>query len=237
MVSFLLYILGIALVDSLNPSAIALVIVILISSKKPVLRALFYILGVFITYFSLGFMILLAYRLSGISWQPDWSFVSDFVARPPVWSYYLQVLIALLLILYPLLGQNQPKQKIEKNKQNYENETGLWKTFLLGVTVTFVEFSTALPYLAALTSIITTNYGLATDLIILVVYNFIFIGPPLLITGLYFIQGKNFESLIFKIKQIYAKFAPPIFKYGTIAIGFVLLLDSVLYGLDIPSFR
>ena len=231
MITFLLYIFGIALLDSLNPSAIALVIVILLSANNSVLRSILYILGIFVTNFAIGFGVITLYVLSGISWKPDFSLIASLVVNPPLWTFYAQLVIGLLLIIVPYFLR--PKQNdIAKQQQQIPLENPLEKSllsvFLLGVSITFVEFSTAFPYLGAISSLVTSGNNYITNISILLVYNFIFVLPPSCIVLIYWLKKSDFVLITSKIKDLLNKYVKVVIKYGTILVGCGLCVDALI---------
>lgn len=230
MITFLLYIFGIALLDSLNPSAIALVIVILLSANNSILRSILYILGIFVTNFAIGFGVITLYVLSGISWKPDFSLIGNLVVNPPLWTFYAQLVIGLLLIIVPYFLR--PKQSdITKQQQiPLENslENSLLSVFLLGVSITFVEFSTAFPYLGAISSLVTSGNNYITNISILLVYNFIFVLPPSCIVFIYWLKKSDFVLITSKIKDLLNKYVKVVIKYGTILVGCGLCVDALI---------
>lgn len=230
MITFLLYIFGIALLDSLNPSAIALVIVILLSANNSILRSILYIFGIFVTNFAIGFGVITLYVLSGISWKPDFSLIGNLVVNPPLWTFYAQLVIGLLLIIVPYFLR--PKQSdITKQQQiPLENslENSLLSVFLLGVSITFVEFSTAFPYLGAISSLVTSGNNYITNISILLVYNFIFVLPPSCIVFIYWLKKSDFVLITSKIKDLLNKYVKVVIKYGTILVGCGLCVDALI---------
>ena len=227
MIAFLFYIFGIALLDSFNPSAIALVIIILLTGGNSVLKSLLYILGIFITYFIIGFGAITLYTLSGINWKLDFSLASNFVVNPPIWGLYLQLVVGSLLIITPWFLKKK-KNKAKQEQTKVASNTSLVSIFLLGVTVTFVEFSTAFPYIGAISSLIASRNNYIINVLILLIYNFIFVLPPLIIVLIYWYKKANFIVTISKLKILFEKYSTTIIKYGIIVIGVLLCLDSLL---------
>ena len=228
MLSFLLYALGIAVIDSLNPSAIGLVIVILLNARRPVIRALVYILGIYVTNFTMGLGITSLVILSGISYKPDWSVVGQLITKPPLWTVYAQVIVGIVLIIYPYLKKQTQDLVTEDNKPSKAKDKSLFGTFILGVTVTFVEFSTALPYLGVITALANSSFNFGFVVTVLLGYNVIFVMPPMMILALYYFQRRKFQSQLTWIKTKYHNVSKPLFKYGCVTIGIIAIVDSVL---------
>ena len=169
-----------AAIDSINPCAIGVLVLLLstllITKKKDKMLKIgfMYISAVYITYFILGFGVLL------------------FLSQIPLWvAEYISIFVGLIVVLAGLLeikdyfwyGQGMslhiPKKyakKIQKKMQNVSIGTVIF----LGAFVAAVELPcTGGPYLAILL-ILKDSFNL-TALLLLVIYNIIFVMPLVII--------------------------------------------------------
>lgn len=227
MIAFLFYIFGIALLDSINPSATTLIIIILLTGQNSIRKSVSYILGIFVSYFTIGIGIITIYNLSGVGWQLDFGLIRNFLSESSSWFLYVELIIGLALIISPWFFKPEPK-KITNDKKEITSSVSLTGFFLLGASITLVELSTAFPYIGAISSLIASENNYITNTLILLVYNFIFISPTLFLVFIYWYKKNSFVAIISKIKNLFEKYYPALIKYGTVAIGFSLLVDVLL---------
>lgn len=161
--------LGIALVDCINPSAIVVTLQLL-SRRAPIGAVLLYIAAVFVTYTTVTILLVLGL---GLVIEPLTALLET---RPA--SIVLAVLGAAMLG-YAVFSKN-PKEAPEKPplKLSSGAASGL---VLLGVSVTILELPTALPLFGAVGLLTSANLPLGAWLTMVLVYNLIFVMPPVLL--------------------------------------------------------
>lgn len=173
-------VLATAVVDSINPCAIGVLILLLSTlvmtkrKRKLIKIGLLYIFAVFITYFLFGL-----------------GLVTFLSAIPIVWAQYISVMVGLIVILAGIIevkdyfwyGQGfslaiSPKYAAKiKEKMKH---LSLGTVVFLGVFVAAVELPcTGGPYLA-ITLLLSQNFDM-TALFLLVLYNIIFVMPLVII--------------------------------------------------------
>lgn len=178
-----------AAVDSINPCAIGVLILLLSTllvtkKKEKILKiGLLYISAVYITYFVLGFGVLL------------------FLSQIPLWvAEYISIFVGLIVVIAGLLeikdyfwyGQGVslhiPKKYAEKIQKKMQN-VSIGTVIFLGAFVAAVELPcTGGPYLAILL-ILKESFDL-TALLLLVIYNIIFVMPLIIILFLVYFGVK-----------------------------------------------
>jgi cytochrome c biogenesis protein CcdA len=210
----LLPLLGLALLDSLNPSALAVTIYLLLNGGPYARRVLVYLSGVFLAYLSAGALIMLGL-------DP----VSGYFGGPA--AYGTQGAVGAAMLLYALLAPGKPRE--EETRVRQPRSWSLGAIFLLGVTVTAVEFVTAFPYLGAIAILTTADLPAAQWLPILVVYNAIFVLPPLLLLAAYVAFGKRLESHLGRYAERLKKEARETMLWLLGIVGFFLLADALRY--------
>jgi cytochrome c biogenesis protein CcdA len=213
MIGVLATVFGLALLDSLNPSAVAITLYLLLSGKPFVSRVISYAAGIFSANLVLGAALMLG--LGSVAGLFD----------GPV-AYGAQGAVGAALLGYAVLAPNKPKKQ---NKERRPRSLGLGAVFLLGVTVTLAEFSTALPYLGALA--ILTNAGLTASqwLPVLVAYNLVLVSPPLLLMGAYRAFGARLRPALERWKERLQGASREALIWVLGIAGFLLLADSVRY--------
>jgi cytochrome c biogenesis protein CcdA len=169
--------LALALVDSINPSAIAVTLCLLAQGRTATHVAI-YIAAVFVTYLGLG-----ATMMLGID-----------VAVPNVRALaqsrlglIVQSLIGLAMLVYamraPAFSRSRPRTEPQA--------ANLAALALLGVTVTGMELPTAVPYMGAIAILTAADLSTARWLLLLVGYNTIFVLPPVLLLAGHLVAGRR----------------------------------------------
>lgn len=213
MVGTLASLLGLALVDSLNPSALAVTIYLLLGGRPYAVKVLTYVFAVFISYFGIGVLLMLGL---GSLW--------GYVDGPG--AYAAQGVVGVLLLGYALLAPDKPRGE---KKARTPRSAGLPAIFLLGVTITVVEFSTAFPYLGAIAILTNADLAVARWLPILVVYNAIFVLPPLLLMAAYGVFGARIQARLERLRERFEGGSREMLLWIVGIVGFFLLADSLAY--------
>jgi cytochrome c biogenesis protein CcdA len=176
----LLGLLALAFVDSINPSAIVVTLHLLSRGRVPAQVAV-YIAAIFLTYLMLGAMM-----MSGI----DALLPSSRTAGSTRLGFIVQGFIGLAMLLYairtPTTAGSAPRA--EPNASTYA------ALAFLGVTVTIMELPTAVPYFGAIALLTSAGLPTGTWLSLLVLYNAIFVLPPLLLLVGHVACGKRVDA-------------------------------------------
>lgn len=181
MTSIALPVFGLAAVDSINPSALAVVLWWLVRPRATS-RLLAYVAGIVVAYLSLGIAMMLG---AGVVVRR----FGDALDHPVVLS--LQLAIGLLLLGY---GVFAPKAKPSADEQRQPRVGGLFGMLLLGMTTTVIELTTALPYFGAIALMTSAQLPAVQWLPLLLVYNLIFIAPPLALVALNAAFGRHLQD-------------------------------------------
>jgi cytochrome c biogenesis protein CcdA len=212
---------AIAALDSLNPSAIALQ-VYLLGTTKPIPRSIAFVIGIFLAYWTSGLLAVL-----GLDRLIQTVIVnSGFSLSTPLF-YIIQFLTGIILLIVGvtlrITTQSEPAKAPQK--------LNLAKTFLLGMSVTILEFPTALPYFAAIEQIVRANLDLLSTMSILALYNLIFVLPPIALIVIYlFFHRQSFAlSLIQRINRSITVYSPHIIRFLILGLGIFLIADSLVY--------
>jgi cytochrome c biogenesis protein CcdA len=176
----LLSLVVLAVVDSINPSAIV-VTLFLLSRERVSAQVVVYVAAIFLTYLTLG-----ALMMSGI----DALLPSLSAAGSGRLGLIVQGLIGLAMLLYairaPATATSAPRVE--------PSATTFAALALLGVTVTAMELPTAVPYFGAIALLTTAGLPMARWLPLLVLYNAIFILPPVLLLLGHLAFGRRLEA-------------------------------------------
>jgi cytochrome c biogenesis protein CcdA len=214
MINLLISIATIALVDSINPNAMA-VQIYLLGTPKPVARAIAFIAGDFTASWVAG--VLLSFGISQVI-RHIFTQLGDVI-------YVLQFLIgAGLIYLGCNLNKflNQPQTKRPKSLSP-------GSAFILGATIAFLEAPTALPYLAAIERITRENLELPKVMSVIAFYNLIFVLPLIALLIIYLIFRNNAAILLQKLHQSVTKWFPKVMKFILVTLGLVLIADCIAH--------
>lgn len=193
-------VLGSAAIDSINPCAIGVLILMVSvilgqggSTRKLLTNGLAYILAIYVTYL-----------LAGLG------LVYFFTAIPIVIAEYLSLAVGSLVILAAIIEIKEffyygkgfslqiPKKFADKIQAYSTTKTSVWGVMLLGAFVAAVELPcTGAPYLAIIT-ILRIDFNL-NAFMLMVLYNFIFVLPLLVI--LFMVAGGAKISKVSKWKE------------------------------------
>jgi cytochrome c biogenesis protein CcdA len=211
---------AIAALDSLNPTAITLQIYLL-STPKPIARSIAFIVGVFLAYWTAGFLVLLGLR----------SLIMKVIARanvsfPEPHIYSIQFLIGLTLLVVGLSMETSIHGEEVKRPKKLTSE----RTFLLGMAVTMMDFPTALPYLAAIEQIARAKLDLFSIMGVLGVYNLVFVVPQIILLGIYVRFHQQSVTLLHRINRAIAIWSPKILRALLLGLGILLIVDSLAYS-------
>ena len=173
---------GLAILDSINPSALLATGYLLkrAPEEAKAVSVFAYVAGIFAFYFGVGVLLLL-----GLSFVVN-ELGAVFESRA---AYYVQAAIGVALFIWSWIP---PKPADEK--RFHPKAFGLGALFMLGVTVTLVEFVTALPYLGAITLLQETHMAFGLKIGVLFLYNVIFVLPPLGMLAFYRKNRQRFAA-------------------------------------------
>ena len=212
---------AIAALDSLNPSAIALQ-VYLLGTTKPIPRSIAFVIGIFLAYWTSGLLAVL-----GLDRLIQTVIVnSGFSLSTPLF-YIIQFLTGIILLIVGVTLRIPTQSEPVKAPQ----KLNLAKTFLLGMSVTILEFPTALPYFAAIEQIVRANLDLLSTMSILALYNLIFVLPPIALIVIYlFFHRQSFAlTLLQRINRSIAIYSPHIIRFLILGLGIFFIADSLVY--------
>jgi cytochrome c biogenesis protein CcdA len=176
----LLSLLALAVVDSINPSAIV-VTLYLLTRDRAAPQAAVYIAAIFVTYFALG-----AAMMSGVAaLLPSLTTFGD--ARI---GLIAEGIIGLGMLTYAFKAPSTAgaAPAAAPRQSTY---AGL---ALLGLTVTIMELPTAVPYFAAIALLTSAGLSAGGWLPLLLLYNAIFVLPPVLLTAAHVVSGRGMEA-------------------------------------------
>jgi cytochrome c biogenesis protein CcdA len=210
----LLGLLALALVDSINPSAIVVTLYLVSGGRVPA-QIMVYVAAIFLTYLTLGVMM-----MSGI----DALLPSLGTVGTSRLGFIVQGLIGLAMLLYairaPTTATSAPR--VEPSASSYA------ALALLGVTVTTMELPTAVPYFGAIALLTTADLPMAQWMPLLVVYNAIFVLPPVLLLVGHIVFGRRLDARYADLRERLQAGARETMLWIFGLVGGALLVSSVV---------
>ncbi len=161
-------VIALAVLDSINPSAIVVTLYLLSISKSRVLvQVVVYLGAIFLTYFALGVMMLLGID----ALLPSLSEV----LRGRI-GLVAQSLVGLAMLVYSLTASTDHAPTRVVPRPSASTYAAL---AVLGISVTAMELPTAIPYFAAIALITEAALPIEAWAPLLGLYNLIFVLPPI----------------------------------------------------------
>lgn len=219
--SLLGYLVAIAAIDSLNPTATALQ-VYLLTTPKPIGRSIAFITGIFVAYWMVGVLATL-----GLARFIQWVFETH-----SEWMSLIQCIlgIALLYVGWTLNSSSNAHQPL-KHKPNSLQPI---YTFFLGMSVTLLEAPTALPYLAAIERIAQARLSLPDLAGFLSIYNLVFVMPLVGLLSIYIAFQSRSTELLKRGNQAITTWSPKILRVLLLVTGTFFLVNGITSILGRP---
>lgn len=218
----LLALLGLALLDSINPSAL-LMTLFLVTAGARAGKVLTYLAAVFATYFTIGLLLMLGLTTLLSTFQGAFESTA---------AYAVQAVIGAAMLVYSFSPNKSEKSNSVETKA--PRSGGFSAMFLLGVTVTAAEFPTALPYLGAIGILNSLELPFLGWLPLLLGYNLIFVAPPLLLFGAYRVFGSRYKAWFERYEKRLKHGARETMLWLVGGLG-VLLLGDALSRLEVVN--
>lgn len=207
---------GLAVVDSINPSALV-VTLILLSGQRPCPKVVAYVIGIFTAYLTIGILLMLGLDVLFTRW-------GDALWSPG--AVAVQGALGAAMLIYSFIADSKAKGG---RFQEASTAKGLAALFLLGATITAAELTTAMPYFGAVGLLTYLNLPTPFWLLLLFAYNLVFVAPPLLLllAHRFFSQrlADRFASLQARLQRAGRETA--LWIVGI--VGFFLAIDALYY--------
>ena len=181
-------IVGLAVVDSINPSALLATIVLLLRGKPARPLVAVYVAAILVTYFAVGLALTL-----GLGLTPRALVESDA-------AYLAQGVLGAAMLAYAVLAPGRGRERGPAAGPRLPAAGRPAAVFALGVAVTFLELPTALPYLGAVGAITRADLAVGDWLPLLVTYNLIFVLPPLALLAAHVALGDRAGALLERLR-------------------------------------
>ena len=208
-------IVGLAVVDSINPSALLATIVLLLRGKPARPLVAVYVVAVLVTYFAIGLALTL-----GLGLTPQALVESDA-------AYLAQGAFGAAMLAYAVLAPGRGRERVPAAGPKLPAVHRPAAVFALGMAVTVVELPTALPYLGAVGAITRAGLPVGDWLPLLVAYNLIFVLPPLALLAAHVALGDPAGALLERLRSRLGGATREGLLWLLGLVGFFLLADAL----------
>lgn len=214
--ALLVSLIGIAVVDSLNPT-LFIAQLYLLTTPQPIPRLLSYIAGVMLVNVSGGVVL-----LAGVQ-----TVIVNFLSNIDVDAQHIgQLVLGLAIFGFGLwLKPTMPRNDEVKKPRSLHPR----HTFVLGMVVMLNEITTALPYFVAIERIVQAQLGAIGNSLALIIYNAVFSAPLLAFVALFVAYRQRFAAQLARITHAIQHWTPRFIKYGSLVFGGGLALNSLLF--------
>lgn len=233
MLSVFLILLPIALLDSTSIIPLCVVpLVILLSGPNPVGRSLALVFGIFITYVIVGLLVLFGLRHA-------FDAVDAYALR--VWQHpnaeelIFQIIVGLVLVVLGIRMAWGGRRKKEKQKQKPapSSMTGA-ESFVAGVVMAVVGIPGAVPYLAGIDLIIRSDLSSVQSVVLLGLYNVVFVAPLIGIVALRLVFGDRSQRFLDRARSFLSRWGHRAVVFLMIVFGLIFVADGIGWFLGTP---
>ncbi len=211
-----LLVLGIALVDGLNPSTIAPALVLAVKRRGVVLVSLF-TLGVFVPSLAAGLLVVAG---------PGQALIDLIPHLGPLAKHLLEIGagVALAGVAWMLWIH----RRHVAGGMSREPPGGALGAAGLGAGIILAELPTAFPYFAALAAIVRSSATLAGQLELVALFNVAFVLPLLVIVGVRAVAGPRSEAVLERLRGAMERYAGVLLPCAVGLVAAVLLILGIL---------
>lgn len=166
MLATLLVVAGIAAADSLNPTTIGPALLFTVATK-PARHVLEFAAGFFLVNLAGGILLVLG--------PGEW--LLSLLPHPSAHTKHILEIAGGVALLAIAAGLWVGRRRLAKPGSERKINPRSGSAFVTGAGIALAELPTALPYFAAIAAIVAADLHTATELILLLVFNVIFVAP------------------------------------------------------------
>jgi cytochrome c biogenesis protein CcdA len=203
--------------DIVNPVLLAAV-VYAFGSRRPYTNALSILMGWFVVYFASG--VALAIGLEAIT---------NYLKNPRPIDFSIEAVIGLLLIWagIQVAKATDPKRK----KKEFDDADSLTAVsgFMIGASINLVGMPFAIPYFAVIDQILKADLPHTKGLLVLLIYNLLYILPFAALVVIRRISGEKSDALFQKINNGMERIGSFLLPLLLILLGGALMVDAAFF--------
>jgi len=220
---------SIALLDSLSIIPLCIVfLAVLLAGPSPVVRSFAFIIGVCVTYFGVGVLVLLG--LQEIFDEID-AYAVRLWQSPYTEELVLQIGVGVGLIAF---GWYLAARRTKPPAKSAREAIGAPQAFLAGAGLTIAGLPGAVPYLAAIDLVLRAELQLAQRVWLIAYYNIAFAAPIVAIVGLRLAFGRRGDALLETIRGFLDRWGSRLIVWLLVILGVVLVLDGLGWFVGYP---
>ncbi len=229
MAELVLVLTPIALLDSTSIIPLCIVIlVILLGGPSPLFRSTALLAGIFVTYLVCGLLVLFGL-------QSVFDAINAYALKvwqdPNTEELVFQILIGFVLLV---LGLRIARARGQQTEEKALTAMTARQAFLAGAGMTLVGLPGAVPYLAAIDLILRSDQTTRQEVMVLVVYNIVFIAPLAAIVALRLVLGERSQRLLHNIRGFFDRWGQRLIVSLMLVLGALLIMDGVGWFLGTP---
>jgi cytochrome c biogenesis protein CcdA len=208
-------IVGLAVIDSINPSALLATIMLLLRGRRARPLVAVYVVAVLATYLAIGVVLTL-----GLGLTPRALIHGDA-------AYLVQGVLGAGMLAYAVVAPGRRRQRGPVEPPRPPMATRPLAVFALGMTVTVLELPTALPYLGAVGMLTRGELAVTEWLPLLLLYNLIFVLPPLVLLAGHLALGRRADVVLGRLRDRLGGATREAVLWLLGLVGFFLLADAL----------
>jgi cytochrome c biogenesis protein CcdA len=201
------------IVDVLNPVLFAL-LVLAVSSAKPIANSVAFLSGHTLAYFISGVVIALGLEQ-----------ITDRLSHPLPVDFIIELCLG-LLCLWAAVASRDGKASEEKNPERPLTPA---YCFGYGAIINFIGVPFALPYFAATDQILKANVSVEASVLALAIYNIAYALPFLLVPIAVAVVGERCKPILEKISNLLVSLVDKVMPIMLLTIGAALSADAITY--------
>ena len=218
----------ISLIDSLSllPFA-AVALAVLLSGPKPYVSSIGFLLGVFLSYFASG--VLIVFGLGEILQRVTGAIV-HWYNNPRAIDYILSMVVGVALILVGYRWAIARRKRAERRQVSSGMTPGA--AFAMGAGATIAGIWGALPYFAAIDQIMKADVTYAEGVVALGYYNIVFVSLAAALVVTRATLGERANVIFDTVNRLFEVWGKRVLVALMIVLGSVMLADGVgwLFG-------
>jgi cytochrome c biogenesis protein CcdA len=203
--------------DVINPVLLAAVI-FAFGSRRPYLNSVSILMGWLVVYFISG--VLLVIGLDAIT---------DILKNPRPIYFIIEAIIGLLLIWSGIQLSRSPDGKRKKKEFDEADTLNPIAGFGIGASINLIGMPFAIPYFAVVDQILKANLSWPRILMVLFIYNFLYILPFLILVIIRRISGQESDALFEKINNFMDRISSVLIPLIMILLGGALIADAIVF--------
>jgi len=229
MAELVLVLTPIALLDSTSIIPLCIVLlVILLGGPSPLFRSTALLAGIFVTYLACGLLVL--FGLQSV-FDAINAYALEVWKNPNTVELISQILIGFVLVVLGLRMARGRKQQTEKKAPTAVTAS---QAFVTGAGMTIVGLPGAVPYLAAIDLILRSDQTTGQAVMVLAVYNIVFVSPLAAIVALSLVLGERSQRLLHNIRGFFDRWGQRLIVSLMLVLGALLIMDGIGWVLGTP---